>query len=134
MQPEAILETCLYADDLAAAESFYREVFGLERVTRSEGRHVFFRCGSGMLLIFNPAATSAAEPPSPIPRHGAAGPGHVCFRVAPQAFPDWYERFQARGVPIEAVHTWPGGARSLYVRDPAGNSVEIGEARMWGLS
>ena len=57
MQPEAILETCLYADDLAAAESFYREVFGLERVTRSEGRHVFFRCGSGMLLIFNPAAS-----------------------------------------------------------------------------
>lgn len=134
MQPEAILETCLYAEDLGAAEAFYVDVFGLEPVTRAEDRHIFFRCGTGMLLIFNPKATLYPKESTPIPRHGASGPGHICFRVHDQAeFALWYERFETRGIAIEAVHTWPTGARSIYVRDPAGNSVEIGEAKMWGI-
>ena len=28
---------------------------------------------------------------------------------------------------------WPGGGQSFYVRDPAGNSVEFAEARIWKL-
>ncbi len=52
---EGILETALYADDLDAAEAFYGSVLGLEKITRAGNRHVFFRCGSGVLLIFNPA-------------------------------------------------------------------------------
>jgi catechol 2,3-dioxygenase-like lactoylglutathione lyase family enzyme len=52
---EGILEAALYADDLDRAEAFYGTVLGLERITRAGNRHVFFRCGDGVLLIFNPA-------------------------------------------------------------------------------
>lgn len=135
MRADAILETCLYAADLDAAEAFYRDVFGLTLVAKTPGQHVFLRCGPAMLLIFNPAFSTAQSPGSPIPRHGALGPGHVCFRAADVAEIDrWHARFRALGLPIEHNHRWPNGARSLYLRDPAGNSVEVGEARMWGLA
>ncbi|MBI1219769.1 MAG: lactoylglutathione lyase [Rhodobacteraceae bacterium] len=134
MRAEAILETCLYADDLDAAEAFYGRVFGLTLVARSPGQHVFLRCGPAMLLIFNPAFSSLQAPGSPIPRHGAIGPGHVCFRADSAAEIDrWQAHFRALGLAIEHEHHWPDGARSLYLRDPAGNSVEVGEARIWGL-
>ena len=38
-----VLETCLYASDLAAAERFYGGALGLQVFAREEGRHVFFR-------------------------------------------------------------------------------------------
>ena len=80
LKPSGILEACLYAPDLNAAENFYREVLGLEVYSRDPGRDVFFRCGQGMFLIFNPAQTSR-NGDSPVPRHGATGPGHVAFRT-----------------------------------------------------
>ena len=42
---EGILETALYATDLDAAEAFYGNVLGLEKIARLGNRHVFFRCG-----------------------------------------------------------------------------------------
>ena len=36
-------------------------------------------------------------------------------------------------VEIEAEFEWPQGGRSIYFRDPAGNSVEFAEPRIWGL-
>ena len=129
----SILETALYAADLPAAEAFYTRVIGLEVVRRLAGKFVFLRCGAGMLLVFDPAAAAAPDPANPIPRHGATGPGHVCFAVDAGDLDAWRAHLAAEGVPIEAEHRWPDGALSLYVRDPAGNSVELGEARMWGL-
>ena len=57
MSPLGILETVLYAEDLDRAQSFYRDTLGLERTQEEKGRHVFFRCGGQMLLIFNPRKT-----------------------------------------------------------------------------
>jgi catechol 2,3-dioxygenase-like lactoylglutathione lyase family enzyme len=37
------------------------------------------------------------------------------------------------GVPIEQEHQWPGGARSLYFRDPSGNSLELITRGAWGF-
>ncbi|MGH2457249.1 MAG: VOC family protein, partial [Chloroflexota bacterium] len=48
MRAERVLETCLYVDDLTAAEAFYASVLGLELFSKVPGRHVFFRCGEGM--------------------------------------------------------------------------------------
>ena len=45
MQVQQILETCLYAPDLAAAEAFFNQVLGLEPFARVAGRHVFFDVG-----------------------------------------------------------------------------------------
>lgn len=133
--PSLILETAIYVDDLDAAEAFYGEVLGLERIGKVPGRHVFFRCGAGVLLIFDPGATEVVDPksPLPVPPHGARGPGHLCFAAEPLGLGAWQERIEGAGVEIEAEVDWPKGGRSFYFRDPAGNSLEIAEARIWDL-
>ena len=133
MQPKAILETALYAPDLDAAKAFYGETLGLPVIAEVAGRHVFFRVGAGVLLIFDPEATEVPShnPALPVPVHGARGPGHLCFAATRAEIAAWRERLAAAGVVAEAEFDWPNGARSLYVRDPAGNSVEFAEARLW---
>ena len=128
------LESALYTDDLEAAEAFYAGTLGLAVVTRQPGRHVFFRTGASILLVFDPAAT--ARPPSPgarmpVPAHGGRGPGHFCFSVAAETLDAWRAHLEAAGVAIEADFRWPNGARSIYLRDPAGNSVEFAEPALW---
>jgi catechol 2,3-dioxygenase-like lactoylglutathione lyase family enzyme len=115
---------------LTRAESFYRDVLGLELECRQQGRHVFFRCGQRMLLLFNPLASREAA--GDIPPHGALGAGHVAFAVTADELPAWRAWLVERGVAIEKEMEWPGGGKSLYFRDPAGNSLELAEARIWG--
>lgn len=131
-----VLETCLYATDLDAAERFYAGTLGLAAFAREPGRHLFFRCGAGVFLLFNPDRTSAAAGEVggvPVPPHGTRGAGHVAFRVPAAALEAWRARLTEAGVAIEAEIDWPRGGRSLYVRDPAGNSVELATAAIWGL-
>ena len=134
--PLRILETVLYAPDLARIEAFYRRVLGLEPFAVVPGRHIFYRCGDQMLLIFNPDATqfAAAQGSLPVPPHGAEGEGHVCFRASAEDIAVWREKLESLGVPIESDFEWPRGGRSIYFRDPAGNCIEIAEARIWGLA
>lgn len=133
--PAQILETALYADDLDAAEAFYGGVLALERIARAGNRHVFYRCGPGVLLIFNPAETEIPYKAGqlPVPPHGARGPGHLCFRAEGTELDAWKARLEADGVAIESDMEWPQGGRSIYFRDPAGNSLEFTEARIWGI-
>lgn len=143
LTPTGILESALYVDDLDAAETFYRDVMGLERIAKVEGRHVFFKCGDGVLLLFDPAQT--VKPPAPgaklpVPPHGARGQGHLCFAGTADEIESWKGHLEARGIAIEADFRWPSskpdepaGGRSIYFRDPAGNSLEIAEPRIWGL-
>lgn len=133
MRPSAILETAVYAADLAAAEAFYGGLLGLPVIAKVTGRHVFFRVGSGVLLVFDPAATEvpSGNPALPVPQHGARGAGHVCFAATRDEIAAWRERLTRAGVAIEVEFDWPNGARSLYVRDPGGNSVEFAEPRLW---
>jgi catechol 2,3-dioxygenase-like lactoylglutathione lyase family enzyme len=130
MRVERILETCLYADDLEAAESFYSRVLGLERLSSEKNRHVFFRCGPNMLLIFNPDHTS--NTPSLVPGHGAFGPGHVAFAVPEEDLECWRRHLSEQQVSVEKEVAWPGGGRSVYFRDPCGNSVELATPAIWG--
>jgi len=131
--PQAILEAALYAADLDAAEAFYGGVLGLERVVRASNRHVFFRVGAAILLIFNPEETRVPtqNPKLPVPLHGAEGPGHLCFAASDADITAWRARLEAAGHPVEADFHWPNGARSLYFRDPAGNSIEFAERGLW---
>lgn len=129
MRVTRVLETCLYAADLDAAAAFYRDVLELEPISSVPGRHVFFRCGDGVFLLFDPARTRI--PNGEVPPHGATGPGHVAFAVPDEDLPDWTARLSARGIPVEAEVSWPSGGRSLYLRDPAGNSVELASPSIW---
>ncbi|MFV2052808.1 VOC family protein [Aliiroseovarius sp. YM-037] len=129
----SILEATLYADDLDAAEEFYENKLGLEKIIRVRDRHVFFRVGPVILLIFNPYETEKPtdNPNLPVPPHGARGPGHLCFSVSTAEIDAWRAKLVAEGIEIESEFAWPNGARSLYFRDPAGNSVEIANPVLW---
>ena len=129
MRAERVLETCLYAADLDAAERFYRDVLGLAVESKVAGRHVFFRCGAAVFLVFNPEATRRGG--GPVPAHGASGPGHVAFAAQPEELPGWREQLARGGVPLEQEVRWPGGGVSLYFRDPAGNSIELATPGIW---
>jgi catechol 2,3-dioxygenase-like lactoylglutathione lyase family enzyme len=132
MKVHDVLETCLYVDDLARAEQFYGDVLGLELESRQEGRHVFFRCGRRMLLLFNPLASR--ESADHFPPHGAFGAGHVAFGVRQAELAAWKGWLEQRGVAIEKTIDWPGGGQSIYFRDPAGNSLEFATPKIWGIA
>jgi catechol 2,3-dioxygenase-like lactoylglutathione lyase family enzyme len=80
----AVLEAALYAEDLDLADEFYGTTLGLPEVARVEGRHIFYRVGNVILLIFNPIATreGSQNPRLPVPPHWAKGPGHLCFAAS----------------------------------------------------
>ncbi len=130
-----VLETVLYAEDLAAARGFYTGVLGLPEIMAQEGRHVFFRCGAGVLLVFRASAAMHPHAPDalPVPPHGATGPGHVCFSVPEAGMDAMAAHLTAAGIAIESDFRWPSGVRSVYVRDPAGNSVEFASPRLWEM-
>ena len=99
MRPAAILEAALYVPDLVAAEAFYGGLLGLPVIGRVPGRHVFFRVGAAVLLVFDPAATE--RPPSgplPVPPHGARGAGHLCFAASRAEMDEWKRRLTAAGI------------------------------------
>ncbi|HWL70630.1 MAG TPA: VOC family protein [Geminicoccus sp.] len=128
---DRILETVLYADDLEAAEHFYRDVLGLQVDSRKDGVFVFFRLQDAMLLLFRAEAARANDV---LPAHGAAGSGHACFAVPERELDGWKERLERQGVRIEHEQAWPRGSRSFYFRDPAGNSLEIASPLIWGMA
>ena len=126
-----VLETSVYVDDLEVAAEFYSDVLGLEMLSRAAGRHVFFRCGNGVLLLFDPVETLL--PGGDVPPHGAQGPGHVAFSIEPGDLAVWEGKLRERGVELERVVQWPRGGTSLYLRDPSGNSLELTTPDIWGL-
>jgi catechol 2,3-dioxygenase-like lactoylglutathione lyase family enzyme len=135
MTPTAVLETVLYARDLDAAEEFYGRALGLTPYAKIEGRHVFYKLDHQMLLIFNPEATRKPMGGTlPVPAHGAEGQGHVCFAADAIAIAGWRDRLSRLGIAIVADFEWPNGGHSIYFRDPAGNSVEFAEPRIWGFA
>lgn len=124
-----VIEACLYVDDLDLAEAFYRDVLGLAVIGKEPGRHVFFRAGErSVLLAFHAATTLEGDVP-----HGATGPGHFALGIHAADLEPWRQRLLAHGVPIEKEIHWPRGGRSLYFRDPAGNSAELVTPGCWGL-
>ena len=128
-----ILEAAVYADDLDAAEQFYGEVLGFRKIDRVGDRHVFFRFRNTVLLVFNASETRKppGNPDLPVPPHGMTGDGHICFAASAKDLDRWTGVFAANSVAIEADFQWPNGFRSIYVRDPSGNSVEFAERGLW---
>lgn len=133
MQASRILETALYVRDVAEAISFYRDIIGLEPVGKVSERNAFFRCGDGILLLFK--AEETLKPPAPgslpVPPHGTIGAGHVCFAATRHELDDWCSYLEKHGIAIESDFEWPNGARSIYFRDPFGNSLEFAEPKLW---
>jgi len=127
---EHLVETAIYADDLEQAEAFYHDVLGLNVLTKEPGRHVFFRVGNSVLLIFLAEETLKG---GFLPPHGTTGPGHFALGIPTESLDEWKEHLAHHGVEIEQEVEWPKGGKSIYFRDPAGNSVELATRGLWGL-
>jgi len=123
-----IYETVLYAEDLEAARRFYGEILGLEIVQRSD-LFLTFRVATSFLLIFDP--NQSEESGRSVPSHGMRGEGHIAFVVRDPELDAWRVRLVEHGIEIEQIQDWEDGGRSLYVRDPAGNSVEFAPETLW---
>ncbi len=68
------------------------------------------------------------------PAHGAHKPGHFALGVPTDSLDQWRDHLRLHGVTVEQEMQWPRGGKSLYFRDPAGNSVELVTRGLWGLS
>ncbi len=123
-----LYETVLYAEDVPGVAAFYAEALGLRVVEGPDKLAAAIRVpDGGLLLLFDPRL--ASQPDRPVPSHGTTGAGHVAFAV--DSLAGWAERLAAVGVELEREVTWSDRGRSLYVRDPAGNSVELVEGDLW---
>ncbi len=128
MKVNRVLETALYAEDLEAAAKFYTQVLGLEVHEREAGRHLFFRCGDGMFLVFNPNQTRIEKQP-----HGCTGVGHVAWAILESEIEPWRAWLKEMNVPILSEVDWPQGGHSIYFKDPAKNSLELATTKVWEI-
>jgi catechol 2,3-dioxygenase-like lactoylglutathione lyase family enzyme len=132
MKPQSILETILYADDLERAAWFYHIVLGLDMPREPSELAVLLRIDPDhVLLIFDPKISD--QPGRLVPSHGPRGPGHIAMRIQSEDYQSWLDQLSSHGIPIEQEQDWdrkdPG--KSIYIRDPAGNSVELITADIW---
>lgn len=125
---QGIHETVLYADDVPALAAFYSEVVGLQAIEPPDEHSAAFRLADGnLLLVFDPSRSSAEG--RFVPAHGTTGDGHLAFKV--DGLDELAADLRRNNVEIEREITWPRGGRSVYFRDPAGNSVEYVEGEIW---
>jgi Lactoylglutathione lyase and related lyases len=124
-----IIEACIYVSDVDCAEDFYSKLLGIKPYAKVEGRHVFFKLENSMLLIFNPEYTKKSVD---VPPHGCFGQGHIAFAIREDEIEDLKEKLRELGIEIEAEVNWKNGGRSIYIRDPFGNSVEFTTPKIWG--
>lgn len=131
MKPiESVLETILYSTDLHSAHAFYSGVLGLSPLGEPSQLAAGFRVSdTHVLLIFNPEISS--QQGRDVPSHGAIGAGHIALRIQQEDFEDWQARLKEHSVEVEQLHEWEQGGRSIYCRDPAGNSIELIDRDIW---
>jgi catechol 2,3-dioxygenase-like lactoylglutathione lyase family enzyme len=130
---EKIIETCIYSTDLNIMKDFYVNIFGLDLVSEEEGRHVFLKAGKSMLLIFNPKNTRIPIN-SAFPAHGAITPPssiHFALEIEQVDVEAAKNVLIQNKIPIEKEMSWGGGGKSIYLRDPVGNLVEIVTKGQW---
>ena len=128
----AAYETVLYAPDPQASARFYLDVLGLDEVEEADEMNAAFRLPDGnVLLIFDPERSS--RPGRPVPSHGAVGAGHVAFKLERGTLDEAAVVLRDKGIEVEQEVDW-GRGRSIYFRDPAGNSVELVDGDIWPSS
>ena len=123
-----IKETCLYYHDLEQAKHFYGSVLELPLIHYQPGKHIFFRVGSSVLLIFNPEDSKTKTSP---PAHYAKGNQHFAFEVTEAEYEQHKKLIESKGITIIDRLIWKNGAESFYFNDPEGNVLEIVPEGIW---
>ena len=114
---QAVDHVHVYVADRPAAEAWYKNVLGLERVQKFE----FWAEGGGPLMVENRSGTirlALFERPAQPCR------SVIAFRVGASQYMAWKSRLEAelKGQVTEQDHV---ASRSLYFADPDGNPYEI---------
>jgi catechol 2,3-dioxygenase-like lactoylglutathione lyase family enzyme len=135
MRALGILETALYVADVSLAAEFYCRLFGFVTLFESERLIALDVAGRNVLLLFLQGGTDEpfAVPGGVIPPHSGSGNGHFAFSIASEDVEPWRRHLESKGVPVESVVSWPGGATSLYFRDPDGNLAELISPGFWAI-
>jgi catechol 2,3-dioxygenase-like lactoylglutathione lyase family enzyme len=135
MRVGGILETALHVADLSRSAEFYRRLFGFGTLLENERPVALDVAGRNVLLLFPEGATTEpfVVPGGVIPPHGGSGHLHLAFSIAAADLGPWRGRLESEGVTVESVVTWPGGATSLYFRDPDGHLVELITPGFWAI-
>lgn len=128
MEVNKIKETCLYISDIDRAEEFYRGQLGFPVISKAEGRHIFFRAGSSVLLCFIAEATKNEQV---LPPHYAQGKQHIAFEVADDQYFDWKEKLTGGDIQITHEQSWKNNKSSFYFEDPDGHVLEILPPGIW---
>jgi catechol 2,3-dioxygenase-like lactoylglutathione lyase family enzyme len=122
-----VIETGIYIKDLKAARNFYKDVLGLEPFIEKLERHLFYKIGNTILIIFNPDATMEEHY---LPPHGARGIGHIAIEIDPEDADAWREHLKKHDVEILKEASFGGGV-SLYFHDPGQNLLELITRGSW---
>ncbi len=117
MRASGFTHVSVHAYDLEESARFYTEMFGMEEVPAPDFPFPvrWLRVGNLQLHLF------LSEDPSPRAHH---------FGLDVDDFETAYRKAEELGVQVgdgyyANVYELPDGAAQLYVRDPAGNLVEI---------
>jgi len=104
--------------DPARSVAFYRDVVGLKPAHEWPGEVTMLKCGSSYFAIawWNRGKSGANQPPITV--------DHFAFRLTAKAYQAAKAELARLGVPLEREADY-GIARSLYIRDPDGHSVEL---------
>ncbi|HUE16035.1 MAG TPA: VOC family protein [Planctomycetaceae bacterium] len=130
-----ILETAISVSDVERAAAFYRRLFGFATLFDSERLIALDVAGRNVLLLFQEGATNEpfATSGGVIPGHAGVGKSHFAFSITANDLPDWQRRLESEGVAVESVVNWPGGAQSLFFRNPDEHLVELITPGIWRL-
>jgi catechol-2,3-dioxygenase len=117
----ALGEAALRVNDLAAMRRFYEDVFGFEPLGASDDA-ILYRIAPGhgghtqVFGLFARGVPVSAQ---------ASTVDHIAFTIDRQDFEGERSRLEALGLNVElSYHAWVHW-RSLYVRDPEGNQIEL---------
>jgi catechol-2,3-dioxygenase len=114
---DGFAELTLETRDLPGMERFYVDGFGLEVLAR-EGDRVWLAAGDRARLgLWSPGAKEFGDRGG---RHV-----HFAFSSGPGRLDALATRLRDRGAAVRGPERHDGGDRSLYVKDPEGNVVEV---------
>ncbi len=135
MQPPIthMLETSLYAKDMAVTARFYQDVLGLRSIVVSPRVMAFDAGRSTVLLIFQNGTSEQdiVTYRGTIPGHDGTGRLHIALAIPAGSLDDWRAQLAKHGVTVTGEVTWPLGGMSLYFNDPDGHVVELATPGVW---
>lgn len=131
---QGVLATALHVKDLDRSAQFFQRVFGFEILERKDDFWAL-RLDHRQILLLKKSGAHVRPihvAGGVIPPAEGEGSLHLAFAVATHELEDWIEKFKALEIPIESRINWKkGGAKSVYLRDPDDNCIEIMTPGVW---